>query len=334
MAEILINSTAQSPRLWYLREAPSSAPLMPAADDLGDGAELAWLQMALECAEQSSAQSEDIRRRYDEQQRRSADAASKGRQRPSALGEFAPALLRSSQSSAGLSGVLRGLIAQADTSEQKLSGIDIAPSSDQVSLRYSHSDFYSDLIDAIDYLDSEWLSKYSDALAQYIEFFREFSNIMALLKDAIEASGDNDVNVNFSEMSNRLKSLIDNYSQASEGLGSFPSQAAADAFIRDLGLSGLTVERALDGSYAVMIDLQPVQDLRKSMPESPSKWDMAKYNAWLSSKDTYTEQLQHVSQVLGEKYSRNTQLFDTLIKVLSSTIESISEADKAFINNL
>ena len=85
--------------------------------------------------------------------------------------------------------------------------------------------------------------------------------------------------------------------------------------------------------YVVTLDTGPVSKLIDSMPASRTTWDMARYNAWLSGKDSYTEQLQHVSKVLGEKYSRNLQLLDTLFKALSSSIDSIGEADRTFVNN-
>lgn len=192
---------------------------------------------------------------------------------------------------------------------------------------------FDDQIEAIDKLKEEWLKKYEQALAKYIEFFREFSEIMAKLKDGVTADSDpNFINLNLKSLSDALYALEAKYKLASNGLASFASQKQADDFIKELNLSGLTVKR--DGNkYVVMIDTKPVFDLNKSFPNT-AKWDMAKYNAWLSAKDSYVETLQHPTKVLAEKYSRKVQDFDALFKLLSAQIESTSEADKTVARNL
>jgi type III secretion system IpaD/SipD/SspD family effector len=200
-------------------------------------------------------------------------------------------------------------------------------------LEESHRDFFDRLAEAMRDLDENWLANYEDALARYIEFFTEFNNIMAELQAHIKASDDGQkVEVDLGSLRSRLEALVSEYSRTDRGLAYFSSQAEAQKFIDDLGLAGLGLVQTADG-YMVTLDTGPVSDLIDSMPTSNTTWDMARYNAWLSGKDSYTEQLQHVSKVLGEKYSRNLQLLDTLIKVLSSSIDSIGEADRTFVNN-
>lgn len=197
----------------------------------------------------------------------------------------------------------------------------------------SHREFFDRLAESMRDLDENWLANYEDALARYIEFFTEFNNIMAELQAHIKASDDGQkVEVDLGSLRDRLAALVSEYSRPDRGLAYFSSQAEAQKFIDDLGLAGLGLTQTADG-YMVTLDTGPVSDLINSMPASKTTWDMARYNAWLSGKDSYTEQLQHVSKVLGEKYSRNLQLLDTLIKVLSSSIDSMGEADRTFANN-
>lgn len=197
----------------------------------------------------------------------------------------------------------------------------------------SHRDFFDGLAEAMRDLDENWLANYEDALARYIDFFTEFNRIMADLQAHIKASDDGQkVEVNLGSLRSRLDALVREYSNTNRGLAYFSSQADAQKFIDDLGLTGLSLRPTADG-YVVTLDTGPVSKLIDSMPASRTTWDMARYNAWLSGKDSYTEQLQHVSKVLGEKYSRNLQLLDTLFKALSSSIDSIGEADRTFVNN-
>lgn len=205
----------------------------------------------------------------------------------------------------------------------------------------SHADFFAQISALLEVLKTEWLSKYQDALAKFLEFYKEFSDIMEKLK--VEASGDKgDVLIGFGSVRKALKELMDKYGLPENALASFSSKAAAEAFKDSMGLPGLTVHEAADGSYKVMMDLSAVDQLYQSMPKNPWPgagdeysivWDSARYNAWISSKDSNMEQIKHVSKVLGEKLNEMTQKFDNIVKILSSSIDKMSEANNAYVHN-
>ncbi|WP_369969585.1 hypothetical protein AB8E26_04505 [Stenotrophomonas rhizophila] len=46
------------------------------------------------------------------------------------------------------------------------------------------------------------------------------------------------------------------------------------------------------------------------------------------------ERFNHISKVMTENYQRTLQLWDTLVKTLSGTIDAITEADRVFVSNL
>ncbi|WP_448143256.1 IpaD/SipD/SspD family type III secretion system needle tip protein [Stenotrophomonas bentonitica] len=205
----------------------------------------------------------------------------------------------------------------------------------------SHADFFAQISALLEVLKTEWLSKYQDALAKFLEFYTEFADIMEKLK--VEASGDKgDVLVGFGSVRKALKDLMEKYALPENALASFSSEAAADAFKNSMGLPGLTVHQATDGTYKVMMDLSAVDQLYQSMPKNPWPgggdeysivWDSARYNAWVSSKDSNMEQIKHVSKVLGEKLNEMTQKFDNIVKILSSSIDKMSEANNAYVHN-
>jgi type III secretion system IpaD/SipD/SspD family effector len=212
----------------------------------------------------------------------------------------------------------------------------------------SHNDFYAQISALLGVLQTEWLSKYQDALGKFLEFYQKFSDIMEMLKP--EATGDKgDIVIKFAEVHAKLKRLEEDYGLDVNALASFPTKAAAEAFKASLGLPGLTITGpSSDGQFHVKMDLSAIKDIRRSMwntiPDDSSqegtpwpdgeKMDSAKYNAWVSAKDSNMEQIKHVSKVLGEKLSEMTQKFDNIVKILSSTIDKISEADKSFVNDL
>lgn len=205
----------------------------------------------------------------------------------------------------------------------------------------SHSEFFAQIAELLEVLKSEWLSKYQDALANFLEFYKEFSDIMEQLK--VKADGDKgDVLIGFGIVRKALDDLMKKYALPESALASFSSEAAAQSFKDSLGLPGLVVEEVDEGGFKVMMDLSAVEQLFNSMPKNPFPnlgddysivWDSARYNAWISSKDSNMEQIKHVSKVLGEKLNEMTQKYDNIVKILSSSIDKMSEANKAYVQN-
>jgi len=196
----------------------------------------------------------------------------------------------------------------------------------------SHADFFAQISALLEVLKTEWLSKYQDALAKFLEFYQKFSDIMEKIK--FQASGDKgDVTCDFTKVREELDKLLSEYSLTSSALASFSSEEAAMAFKDSLGLPGLGVVQDGDGSWKVTMDTSALKDILNDMPGGSVKWDSARYNSWISAKDSNMEQIKHVSKVLGEKLNEMTQKFDNIVKILSSSIDKMSEANNAYVHN-
>lgn len=196
----------------------------------------------------------------------------------------------------------------------------------------SHADFFAQISALLEVLKTEWLSKYQDVLSNFLEFYRELSDILEQIK--FEASGDKgDVTSDFTKVKAALDKLYTDYAVLTGALASFSSYEAADAFRKSLGLPGMSVVRGSDGTYKLMMDLEPIRGLLNDMPDGKVKWDSARYNSWISAKDSNLEQIKHVSKVLGEKLNEMTQKYDNIVKILSSSIEKMSEANNAYVHN-
>ncbi len=205
----------------------------------------------------------------------------------------------------------------------------------------SHADFFAQISALLAVLKTEWLSKYQETLSKFLEFYKEFSDIMEGLKPV--ASGDKgDVKINFTEVFKELKDLAERYGMDANAFASFSSKEAAEAFRDSLSLPGLVIDGPGEGGlYHVKMDLTAVADLMYHMknpnhdyPETGGViMDSAQYNAWVSQKDSNLEQIKHVSKVLGEKLNEMTQKYDNIVKILSSSIEKMSEANNAYVHN-
>lgn len=196
----------------------------------------------------------------------------------------------------------------------------------------SHADFFAQISALLDVLKTEWLSKYQDAMSRFLEFYEKFSNIMEQIEfDAVGDKGD--VTGNMRQLRLDLEALIAEYAGFGKSMASFPSEAAAEAFKDSLSLPGLKVEPKGDGTFHVMLDTSAVKQISQSMPLGVFVWDSAKYNSWLSAKDSNMEQIKHMSKMLGEKLNEMTQKFDNIVKILSSSIDKMSEANNAYVHN-
>jgi type III secretion system IpaD/SipD/SspD family effector len=205
----------------------------------------------------------------------------------------------------------------------------------------SHADFYAQISALLGVLQTEWLAKYQDAMSKFLDFYQELSDIME--KISVIADGDKgNVSIDLVQAHADLKKLIEDYGLDQNALANFPTEAAAEAFKQSLGLPGLTVTGPGEGGrYHVKMDLSAVEGLKESMEMSNGQpypgrviFDSARYNAWVSAKDSNMEQVKHVSKVLGEKLSEMTQKYDNIVKILSSTIDKITEADMSFVHGI
>lgn len=196
----------------------------------------------------------------------------------------------------------------------------------------SHADFFAQISALLEVLKTEWLSKYQDAMSKFLDFYQRFSDIMEQIE--FEASGDKgDVTADLGALKGLLKELMDDFKEFDNMLASFPNIGAAQAFIDSLGLPGLKPVQDGEGRVHVMMDLSAIEGIFDSMPKDRFTWDSARYNSWLSAKDSNMEQIKHVSKVLGEKLNEMTQKFDNIVKILSSSIDKMSEANNAYVHN-
>jgi type III secretion system IpaD/SipD/SspD family effector len=198
----------------------------------------------------------------------------------------------------------------------------------------SHSDFYAQIMALIGVLQTEWLVKYQETMEAFLKFYQGFSDAMELVNPW--GSGDKgDIQYDFKYLREALEKLKQDFGLDMNALTSFTTKAGADAFVKSMGLPLSVTGPGADGKYHVKVDMDPINDILYSLPDDGVvTWDSARYNAWVSNKDSNVEQIKHVSKVLGEKLSEVTQKFDSIVKILSSTIEKITEADLSFVRGL
>jgi len=214
----------------------------------------------------------------------------------------------------------------------------------------SHYDFYEEILKLLAGLEGDWLDRNKEILEKYIGFFDKLSDVMKLFAEAFNGfQADGTQNVNFDKLWVALEELKN--SDALNLGGDFKTQAEAEAYLKELGLEGVVISGT--GPFQLKIDsklldgLQGLFPLKDGKPPSPrpghpdydggarNTWHtQAKVNAFTLAKDTFMERFSHISKVMIEKNQRTLQLWDTLVKTLSGTIDAIAEADRVFASNL
>lgn len=215
----------------------------------------------------------------------------------------------------------------------------------------SHYDFFDELFKLLEGLQGDWLDRNQEILEKYIAFFEKLTEVMTLFASAFNGfQNDGTQNMNFDRLWVALEDLKN--SDAMNLGGSFATEAEAQEHLKKLGLEGVTVVRDGNG-YQLRMDtstisnLQGTLSLKNGHPPNPRPGEPgydtggrnvfltpAKVNAITSAKDALMERFNHISKVMTENYQRTLQLWDTLVKTLSGTIDAITEADRVFVSNL
>jgi invasin D len=206
------------------------------------------------------------------------------------------------------------------------------------------------IADAIGDIQDNYLGVYENAVDNYIAFYAEFSKILAALEKLINGSADGQsVNVSMRKLQGQLEALKRQFfpgGQPGENAVLFPPKNDAGAVVgasedeakkwaAEMGLDPSCVKEAppLSGKYVVTIDIDPINQMINNLVTGtdPVKMTSTDFQIWKAGFDSMDEKMKNTLQTLTQKYSNAQSMTDNLIKVLSSTISSLLETDKAFL---
>lgn len=217
---------------------------------------------------------------------------------------------------------------------------------DDAAVGESNREFFERIAALLGQLDTEWVKKFGDALSEYVEIFARINKAMLLLSaDGALGKPDKDgnVEVNFDALVQALAEIEN--ALASKGLGPvFKTEDEAKAFLQELGgLNGLTVITLktwhwgpppwVETTYQVGVNPALVTSLREVF-EGKTKLSATELSTLMSSKESALEAFNQLNRAFPEKYQQLLRLWDTLQKVLSSSIETMNEGNMAAIRNI
>jgi len=231
----------------------------------------------------------------------------------------------------------------------------------------SESEIIEEAIGELEGIREDWLKNYEDALANYIEFYDELAKALALLSSVITGNDGDKLKTDFFEVQMALYELRAKFDTAVMA-GPFDTEKEANDFLAGLGVQGLKVEQ-VNGQWVVKIDMTLVDDLRGAIsfipdadfnpgdvtvfgwekdengiwkPTKNDSWivvfmptlDPAKYNAIIAAKDSQVERLSQINNLLAEKFQRVNQQWDTIARMISDAIKSLTDAVNTFARNI
>lgn len=210
----------------------------------------------------------------------------------------------------------------------------------------SNREYFQRIAELLARLDTEWVQKFGDTLAEYVEIFARINQAMLLLSaDGALGKPDKDgnVTVNFTLLVEALSEI--EVLLSTKGIGpEFDNQADADTFLAELGgLQGLKVMRfetydagsnpPIKVTYQVGVDPGMVTSL-VDLFEGKTKLSPTELSALMASKESALEAFNQLNRAFPEKYQQLLRMWDTLQKVLSSSIETMNEGNMAAIRNI
>lgn len=213
-------------------------------------------------------------------------------------------------------------------------------------------DICESVADAIGGMGSDYLDVFQQAVEKYAAFYSDFSDFMSRLKDYMTAGKDGIVMLSSREFLAELQALMDKYIPSpytnsdkselypagdySNGGGGTATKEECEAWCKEMGLDPeKCMSKVGSDSYYVHIDISPLQNIYDSVTDGGLGYmicNSAQWAAWQAGLDMQKDNIQTGMQTLTQKYSNANSTYDNLVKVLSSTITSLLDCDKGFLN--
>ncbi|WP_413725724.1 IpaD/SipD/SspD family type III secretion system needle tip protein [Sodalis sp. RH16] len=203
----------------------------------------------------------------------------------------------------------------------------------------SYRELWQDAADGINSIKSGYLEVYETVVERYTAFYSSFSDFMSGLTALITFSTDDKGTQTMEfkpEALQKINALISSYSGDKAVL--FPasgtvSETEAKKWASELGLPAGCVKPSGSG-FVVTIDLSPLTTIRDNLKEMSGTMTTFQYQSWKSGFDAQSSKFQTTLQTLTTKYGNANGMFDTINKILSSTITAGAETLKQILASM
>nr|WP_241391673.1 IpaD/SipD/SspD family type III secretion system needle tip protein [Yersinia frederiksenii]ULG19777.1 hypothetical protein 49p1_00059 [Yersinia frederiksenii] len=201
----------------------------------------------------------------------------------------------------------------------------------------SDRDICDKIRDLMDNVNDEYLSIFETAVEKQAQYWRTFTTVQSQLGKFTEASGSN-IKLHVQDFMAAIEQagLLAQENDDNVIMSGFDSIEKAKEWAAALGLPDTCVaQRRGEGSYVILTDMEPVRQIYYDLQDLTSKESItmnpAKYQAWLTGFNAQADNVKTTCQTVTTKYSSANSLYDTIIKLLTSTITTMTESAKEYL---
>lgn len=203
-----------------------------------------------------------------------------------------------------------------------------------------HKPFVDQICDLIDTTKSEYYDVFEGALAKYIQFYKEFSEIVSKMGGYIHSVNDEgQLKYDFGKLYTQITALLVKYETEADCKlyptdGTFLSEEQAQRWAKDMGLPQEGSVKKSNEGYYISIDLNPLTSIFKNIIHyfDDTQLYNTEYQAWLTGFNAQEDQIKTTVQSLTGRYGNANSIYDNMVKVLSSTISTLAEMSKRYFS--
>lgn len=200
-------------------------------------------------------------------------------------------------------------------------------------------DIYDYLSDNLNYLQGNYMDRYSEVTEKYQKFMSDFNKLKTEMSEFTKASKD-DVKVDLKGLYKKLKDFKEKWEKSGEALLQLPNDAkgkeTAEYWKKQLGID----YKIVDGKYTFLAKIGPIDTMMKALTkmgdvekDNEVTLTMARFNEWQNSINSANSTIESDTQIVSQKFSQANTIFNNLTKILSSTIDALYQTDKEFLRN-
>lgn len=187
-------------------------------------------------------------------------------------------------------------------------------------------EIYDDVCDALFNMQDNYMRPYAEVTEQYELYMSDVTAFKTSLTNYMD-NGTDEIKLDLKSIKKELNTLIDKWSTTP--ILTVETKEQADYWADQLGLTYTQNE----SGYSFYVNLSPMYDILDSVNNLSSPLSTARFNQWQNSVNSSCSTVESDTQIIAQKYSQANTVFNNLAKILSSTMDSLYQADKEFLRN-
>lgn len=195
---------------------------------------------------------------------------------------------------------------------------------------YSDWEIYDYVCTALGVMQTDYMDVYEQVTEKYQEYMSDVNSFKSSISEYMTADDDS-VDLDMAPIDQEINDIIAKWTTTP--ILTVDTEAEAAYWQDQLGLP---YSADADGSgYSFYVNTQPLQDIKDATDALPDDGNLstARFNQWQNSINSSCSTVESDTQIIAQKFSQANTIFNNLTKILSSTMDSLYQTDKTFLQN-